>query len=146
MARAFHKRRRTVQELFLNPSIDPCFQIKKEVPDSTLLSFCDGSQDFLSLPKLMSKFTEMDHVQNVEKLCQLLAALGDRFLDNRSYYSHQKNDPKNLMLFWDSVASFGLTTFRSYFIDYVEVDIPAKDVTKINLLIGIGTTLHKLQN
>ena len=69
MSRARHKRRRTVKELFLNPSIDPPFQIKKEVPDATLASFCGVSQGFLSLPRLMSKFTEMDHVQNVEKLC-----------------------------------------------------------------------------
>ena len=33
-----------------------------------------------------------------------------------------------------------------WFIDYVEADIPVKDATKINRLIGIGTTLHKFQN
>ena len=63
-----NKRRRTVQELFLTPSIEPRFQIKKEVTDATLAYFCDGSQEFLSLPILMYKLTEMDHVQNVEKL------------------------------------------------------------------------------
>ena len=59
MARARHKRRQTVQELFLTPSIDPRFHIhiKKEVPDANLASFCNVSQEFLILPKLMSKFT-----------------------------------------------------------------------------------------
>ena len=49
----------------------------KAVPDATLASFCDGYQDFLILPRLMHKFTEMDHVQNVEKLWEQLAVLSD---------------------------------------------------------------------
>ena len=73
-----------MQELFLNSSIDPRFHIKKEVPDDTLTFFCDGSQEFLIPPRLMSKFTEMDHVQNVEKLCQKLAVISDFSLENRS--------------------------------------------------------------
>ena len=80
----------------------------------------------------MSKFTEMDHVQNVEKLCQRLAVLSDSSVENRLYNAHQNNDPKTLTLIWYSVSSFGLTPFRSDFIDYVEADIPVKDVTKIN--------------
>ena len=32
--------------------------------------------------------------------------------------------------------------FSSDFIDYVECDIPVKDVTKVNRVIGIGTNLH----
>ena len=88
----------------------------------------------------------MDHVQNVEKLCQQLAVLSESSLENRLYNAQQKNDPKTLMLIWVSGASFGLTPFWSNFIDYVEVDIPVKDMTKINWVIGIGTTLHKLQN
>ena len=51
-----------------------------------------------------------------------------------------------LILIWDTGASFGLTSFQSDFIDYVEADIAVKDVTKINHVIGIGTTLHKFKN
>jgi hypothetical protein len=43
-------------------------------------------------------------------------------------------------------ASFGLTPFQSYFIDYVECDFPVRDVTKMNKVIGIGTTMHKFTN
>ena len=50
------------------------------------------------------------------------------------------------MLIWDTGASFGLTPFRSDFIDYVPCDIPVKDVTKVNRVVGIGTTLHKFYN
>ena len=39
-----------------------------------------------------------------------------------------------------------MTPFRSDFIDYVEADIAVKDVTNINHVIGIGTTLYKFKN
>ena len=52
-------------------------------------------------------------------------------------------DPKTLILIWDTGGSAGLTPFRSDFIDYVECDIEVRDVTKVNKVIGIGTTLHK---
>jgi hypothetical protein len=48
-----------------------------------------------------------------------------------------------LILIWDTGGSAGLTPFRSDFIDYVECDIDVRDVTKVNRVIGIGTTLHK---
>ena len=55
-------------------------------------------------------------------------------------------DPDILILIWDTGESSGLTPFRSDFIDDVESYISAKDVTKINHVIGIGTTLHKFKN
>ena len=116
------------------------------MPDSALASFCNGSQEFMSLPILVSKFTEMDHFQNVDKLCQRLAVPSDFSLENISYNAHQKNDPKTLILIWDLGASFGLAPFLSDLIDYVEADIPVKDVTKINRVVGIGTKLHRFQN
>jgi hypothetical protein len=52
-------------------------------------------------------------------------------------------DPKTLILTWDTGGSAGLTPFHSDFIDYVDCDIEVHDVTKVNKVIGIGTTLHK---
>ena len=52
-------------------------------------------------------------------------------------------DPWSLILIWDMGASYGLSPFCSDFINYVECDIPGWDVTKVNRVIGIGTTLHK---
>ena len=60
---------------------------------------------------------------------------------HKSVSSHL--DPKTLILIWDTGGSAGLTPFRSNFIDYVECDIDVRDVTKVNKVIGIGTTLHK---
>jgi hypothetical protein len=51
---------------------------------------------------------------------------------------------QNLVLIWDTGTSYGLTPFRSDFIDYVKCEIPVRDVTKVNTVAGIGTTLHKL--
>ena len=52
-------------------------------------------------------------------------------------------DPRTLILIWDTGGSAGLTPFRSNFIGYVECDIDVCDVTKVNKVIGIGTTLNK---
>jgi len=53
-------------------------------------------------------------------------------------------DPKTLI--WDTGGSAGLTPFCSDFIDYVEYEIDFCDVTKVNKVIGIGTTLHKFMD
>ena len=103
--------------------------------DATIDSFCDGPRNFL-----------MDHAQNVQQLCQRLSVLSDRLLKNRACNASKKIDPKNLILIWDTRASFGLTPFRSDFIDYVEAEIAVKDVTKFSKVILIGTTLHKFRN
>ena len=84
--------------------------------------------------------------KNVPQLCQRLVVLSDRSLKNRACNASKKIDPKNLILIWDTGASFGLTPFRSDFIDYVQAEISVKDVTKVNKVIGIGTTLHKFRN
>ena len=51
---------------------------------------------------------------------------------------------KNITFIWDTRASFSLTPFRSDFIDYVEVNIPVKDVTKVNRIIVIGEKFQKI--
>jgi hypothetical protein len=50
-----------------------------------------------------------------------------------------------VILIWDTGASYGLTPFRSDFIDYVKCEIPVRDVTKVNKVVGIGMTLISLQ-
>jgi hypothetical protein len=52
-------------------------------------------------------------------------------------------DSKTLILIWDTGASAGLTPFWSDFIDYVKWEIDVCDITKVNKVVGIGTTLHK---
>ena len=118
--------------------------MNQEVPADTLESFWDESHDFLSFPRLMAKFPKMDHVQNIETLCQRLAILSDCYLYKRTYNDRENKNTKDLILVLNIGASFGMIPFWIDFIDYVEADIPAKGVTKINWVIGIGIRLHKL--
>ena len=62
---------------------------------------------------------------------------------HQSVPNHLDPKPKTLILIWDTGGSAGLTPFCSDFIDYVECEIDVCDVTKVNKVIGIGTTLHK---
>ena len=52
-------------------------------------------------------------------------------------------DPKTLILIWDTGASASLTPFLSDFIDYVKCDIDVRDITEVNKVVGIGTTLYR---
>ena len=53
-------------------------------------------------------------------------------------------DYKWNVLIWYTGVEFGLTLFRIDFIDYFKADITVKYITKVNQVIGIGTTIHKL--
>ncbi len=96
---------------------------------------------FLWLPRLLSQFQSVDHEKNISSCIARVAALQGTF-ENRSVPGGPK-DPCTLILIWDTGASFGLTPFCSDFIDYVECDIPVRDVTKVNRVMGIGTTIPK---
>ena len=94
----------------------------------------------------MSKFKNMDHAQNVQKLCQRVDVLSDSSFENLTSNASTRIDPNILILIWDTGPSFGMTTFRSDLIDYVEADISVKGFTETNNVIVIGTTLHKFKN
>ena len=38
---------------------------------------------------------------------------------------------------WDTGASYGLTPFQGYFIDYEECNLSVKDISKNNMVVGI---------
>ncbi len=97
---------------------------------------------FLQLLKPLLQFWSVDHEKNISLCILQVAALRGTF-ENRSM-SGGSLDPHTLILIWDTGASFGLTPFCSDIIDYdVECDIPVRDVTKVNKVIGIGTIVHK---
>ena len=116
--------------------------VMSSLQPGTLASFCEGHHDFLRLPKLMGTFCNHDyHVKQIKSALDRFALLRGTYEMHKSVSSHL--DPKTLILIWDTGGSAGLTPFRSDFIDYVECDIDVRDVTKVNKVIGIGTTLHK---
>ena len=53
---------------------------------------------------------------------------------------------QTMILEWDTGASFGLTPFKSNFVDNVECDISIEGLTKVNKVIGIVTTMQKSKN
>ena len=95
-----------------------------------------------------------DHEANIERL--LIRADQSRLELRRSNIMGSANKMQRVLpstpsykstaLIWDTRASFGLTSFRCDLVDCVECDIPLKDITKINRVVGIGTTLHKFQH
>ena len=76
----------------------------------------------IGVPKILSIFS------SVFENCQIVTS---------------KPDCKLTMFIWDSGESFGVTQFRSDFIDYVKANIPVKDVTTVNRFIGIVTKINK---
>ena len=54
-----------------------------------------------------------------------------------------KPDSKLTMLTLDTGVSFGLTYFRIDLIDHVKDSIPIKEITKVDWVVVIGTTIHK---
>ena len=106
----------------------------------TLDGFCDGHKDFLQLYRLLSTFSTVDHVKNAQSCVNRVNTLRGTYggtYENRISFSTGLQDPKSLILIWDTGASYGLTPF------HVKCEIPVRDVTKVNTVVGIGTTLHK---
>jgi len=112
-----------------------------EFSSSILDGFLRSDVHFLQLSRLLSQFRSVDHEKNISSCIAQVAALRGTF-ENCSVSGGPK-DPCTLILIWNTGASFGLMPFRSDFIDYVECDIPVRDVTKVNRVVGIGNTIHK---
>jgi hypothetical protein len=117
--------------------VEPFVGLLKSTLDDFLRSDCD----YLQLPKLLSKFISIDHEKSISPCIARVADLWGMF--ENCPVSGGKLDPRSLILIWDTGAFYGSTPFCSDFIDYMECDIPVWDVTKVNKVIGIGTTLHK---
>ena len=96
--------------------------------------------------RLLSTFSTVNHVKNAQSCVNRVNAHRGTYggtYENQISFSTGLQDPKSLILIWDTGTSYGLTPFRSDFIDYVKCEIPVRDVTKVNTVVGIGTTLHK---
>ena len=52
-------------------------------------------------------------------------------------------DFKHTPLIWDTGATHGLTPFLKDFFHYRPCDIPVKDTSKVNRVIGVGTIMYK---
>lgn len=72
--------------------------------------------------------------------------LGSAERMSRAYRVENDDGPKfdDTPLIWDTGASNGLTCHPDDFIDFVPMEVKVKDVTKVNTVVGVGTTLHKM--
>ncbi len=113
--------------------------VMSELKLSTLQGFCAVDHDFLCLPQLLKTFCNHDyHVRQIKLALDQVALLCGTFEMHQS--APDCLNPKTLILIWDTGASAGLMPFRSDFIDYVECEIDVCDITKVNKVVGIGTT------
>ncbi len=64
---------------------------------------------------------------------------------DKSIKRESKVDFKDTPLVWDTGATHGLTPFMKDFIHYHLCDIPVKDISKVNWVIGVGTVMHKFR-
>ncbi len=92
----------------MTPDRDYCFKLNDDVSAAGLDAFCDGSQDFLQLPRLLSKFKdkELDYATEAMKLLRHAKRLKKRqlnqasmlqsgILKNRVLHTCCNKDPKN---------------------------------------------------
>ena len=134
-------------EAVLSPSVSPFqpFQDHGVVPEEVLDRFCSSRGDtFLALPRLMKKLNCQDHAVGARSVVKRLNLFQTLNLDG-STENKKRHTAINCPLVWDTGASFGLTPFRGDFIDYTECRIPVNDIARTNMVIGIGTTLHKFR-
>jgi hypothetical protein len=62
---------------------------------------------------------------------------------DKSIKLESKMDFQHTLLIWDTGATHGLTPFMKDFIHYQSCDIPVKDISTVNWVIGVGTVMHK---
>ena len=132
----------------------PTFSLDLPFSEDILEQFCNGKdadgnylRDFLGLMNLFKGFEEEDHEKNAQdtinrmnshRTSMLLQAAGS---DVPKLQKHFKHCP----VVWDTGASYGLTPFRGDFIDYKECSIPVQDISKTNMVVGIGTVMWKFR-
>eukprot|EP00956_Cyclotella_meneghiniana_P000566 scaffold631_cov49-Cyclotella_meneghiniana.AAC.3 len=92
----------------------------------------------MSTTRLIKSFDNMSLLDGAKQTAKRLS-----LFRSESEATRKRSTFKSCPLVWDTGASFGLTPFRGDFIDYIECSIPVNDIARTNMVVGIGTTLHK---
>ena len=120
------------------------------ISNESMVSFCK-STDFLSLAKLFNNFKEIDHESRAKEVVgRYIGHRSSLFLTRVLEAQHNSqgitsDEFKFCPCVWDTGASYGLTPFRSDFIDYEEVHIEVQDIAHTNVVIGVGTVMWKMK-
>lgn len=129
----------------------PPFILPHLIDSHPLLSFCGQINPLMSLQTINSLSLPLDELivytcaaqdtlnQMNVFLLQQNTSLGTSKCKSCDLLSEPLKDFKQMAWIWDTGASKRLTPFIHDFICYQKYDIPVKDVSKINHVIGIGT-------
>lgn len=136
--------RRRADSVFLASNVAPFLPHTNHgvVPEEVLSEFCHDRGDMFLATIRLSK--NLDQVSLQEEAQTTVGRL-NLFATPSFASSCGRKSAKTCPLVWDTGASFGLTPFRSDFIDYTECNITVNDIARSNTVVGIGTTLHKFQ-
>ncbi len=127
---------------------------KSELPsvldDMHLAVFCSQINPLACLSVINAMTDEFDHHHTAQHavnqmntfLLQQTISFGLSKKD-KSIKQESKVDTKHTPLIWDTGATHRLTPFLKDFIHYHSCDIPVKDISKVNRVIGDGTVMHK---
>ena len=100
----------------------------------------DRDEFFLRFPKLMRKLKFNEHGEKVQSTVGHASVLTSKVGS-----SLMKATFRECPLVWDIGSLFGLTPFKGNFIDYIECQIPVKDISHTNMVIDMNTILHKFE-
>ena len=150
-------------EGYLSPSTTGRFCYINDVSSSTINDFCSSfdpvesfkvmrmiEEERLTLESIGSS-NDMDELslEDHRDIAQDTVTRANMFINTAKAYQsscdHGKPSFKFCPVVWDTGASFGLTPFREDFITYEEVNISVSDITKTNMVIGIGTVMWKFR-
>ena len=140
-SRTLWNQHRKVNSEFLSADSDSFapFATYGLIPEEVLSKFCEErAHTFMSTTRLMKSFDNMSLLDGAKQ-----TAKGLSLFRSVSEAPRERATFTACPLVWDTGASFGLTPFRGDFIHYTECSIPVNDNARTNMVVGIGTTLHK---
>ena len=150
-ARRRRWKRRVVQhEYFLSGTDSNGFNPELPFSSADIDDFLDG-MNLLDVMKTINGLSLANHTENVQKLMSRVESVRLALLKGPTRVNQAKSilsappDFYTTPLIYDTGASFGLTPFKADFIDFQEVSIPVKDISKTNYVVGVGTVMYKIK-
>ena len=127
------------------------FKPPSKISSTVLHNWCYGDRDYTQLPHLLRSLNGMQHLQEWKNQATAQSVVNRLnvfwcSLENNAEHCNYSTSFESVPLIWDTGASLGLIPYKADFFDYVEVNSPVRDVTKMNYVIGFGTVIYKFKN
>jgi hypothetical protein len=131
-------------------SVPSKFELHSVLDDMHLAAFCSQINHLDCLPVINAMADKFDHHCAAQRAVnQMNAFLLQQTISfglskkDKSIKQESKVYFKHTLLIWYTGATHRLTSFLKDFIQYHPCDIPVKDISKVNRVIGVGTVMHK---